>query len=383
MPKKSFKVEINPEVIKYLRETSGWSIEEIAKKLKISIENYKEIEAGREFLTFQQIKQLSKLFQRPTSAFFLPQAPKELPISSAFRVLSKTEKRISKELLLAIRKAQYYQSIVNEIILDLNISFTPKIEKTKLEDNPIEVAIKERNESRIPIEKQYKFKDAYEAFNTWRKFIESKNILVFQFKFPLEDARGFSLMDTLLHVIVINSQDNILARIFTLFHEYAHLILGIPEIYIQDSDTSKEIEKWCDTFASEFLIPTKELEKNELFELLVKTEKVMPKIIENLSREFKVSKKAILTKLMLLNVLSYEDYEEQKAKIESKIESKKNQGKSIITPAKKCVQEKGEKFILTVLESKEKGLITTQDLLEFLSINYQNLDKLEKLLSKR
>ncbi|MCX7871458.1 MAG: XRE family transcriptional regulator [bacterium] len=383
MPKKSFKVEINPEVIKYLRETSGWSIEEIAKKLKISIENYKEIEAGREFLTFQQIKQLSKLFQRPTSAFFLPQAPKELPISSAFRVLPKTEKRISKELLLAIRKAQYYQSIVNEIILDLNISFTPKIEKTKLEDNPIEVAIKERNESRIPIEKQYKFKDAYEAFNTWRKFIESKNILVFQFKFPLEDARGFSLMDTLPYVIVINSQDNILARIFTLFHEYAHLILGIPEIYIQDSDTSKEIEKWCDTFASEFLIPTKELEKNELFELLVKTEKVMPKIIENLSREFKVSKKAILTKLMLLNVLSYEDYEEQKAKIESKIESKKNQGKSIITPAKKCVQEKGEKFILTVLESKEKGLITTQDLLEFLSINYQNLDKLEKLLSKR
>jgi len=186
-------------------------------------------------------------------------------------------------------------------------------------------------------------------------------------------------MDTLLYVIVINSQDNILARIFTLFHEYAHLILGIPEIYIQDSDTSKEIEKWCDTFASEFLIPTKELEKNELFELLVKTEKVMPKIIENLSREFKVSKKAILTKLMLLNVLSYEDYEEQKAKIESKIESKKNQGKSIITPAKKCVQEKGEKFILTVLESKEKGLITTQDLLEFLSINYQNLNKLEKL----
>lgn len=261
MPKKSFKVEINPEVIKYLRETSGWSIEEIAKKLKISIENYKEIEAGREFLTFQQIKQLSKLFQRPTSAFFLPQAPKELPISSAFRVLPKTEKRISKELLLAIRKAQYYQSIVNEIILDLNISFTPKIEKTKLEDNPIEVAIKERNESRIPIEKQYKFKDAYEAFNTWRKFIESKNILVFQFKFPLEDARGFSLMDTLPYVIVINSQDNILARIFTLFHEYAHLILGIPEIYIQDSDTSKEIEKWCDTFASEFLIPTKELEK--------------------------------------------------------------------------------------------------------------------------
>lgn len=269
-------------------------------------------------------------------------------------------------------------------MLDLNISFTPKVEKTKLEDNPIEVAKKERNESGIPIEKQYKFKDAYKAFNTWRKFIESKNILVFQLKFPLEDARGFSLMDTLPYVIVINSQDNILARIFTLFHEYAHLILGIPEIYIQDLYTSQEIEKWCDIFASEFLIPTEELEKNEFFKLFLKTKKITIEIIENLSKKFKVSKKAILTKLRLLDVLSYEDYEEQKAKIESQTQSQKNQGKSfIINPAKKCLQEKGEKFILTILESKEKGLITTHDLLEFLSINYQNLNKLEKLLSQR
>ncbi|HOL87578.1 MAG TPA: ImmA/IrrE family metallo-endopeptidase, partial [Defluviitoga tunisiensis] len=305
----------------------------------------------------------------------------EPAISSSFRVLPKSEAEISKELRLAIRKARYYHSIANELMLNLNMDPTPKIEQVKLDDSPLDIAKKERRESGISIEGQYTFKNAYDGFNTFRHFIESKNILVFQFKFPLKDARGFSLMDTPPYVIVINSEDNILARIFTLFHEYAHLLLGIPELYVEDLTTYTEIERWCDSFASEFLIPEEELRKDELFISFLKTKQLTQEIIENLSRKFKVSKKALLTKLRILNLIGYQEYEEQKAKLEmQEIPEKKA---FIILPEKRCIQEKGNKFILTVLESKEKGFITTQDMVEFLSIKLNRLDKLERSLSQR
>lgn len=33
---RSFEVEINPEVLKWARQNAGWTIEEVAKKLKTS-----------------------------------------------------------------------------------------------------------------------------------------------------------------------------------------------------------------------------------------------------------------------------------------------------------------------------------------------------------
>ena len=43
---RSFEVDVNPNMIKWARKNAGWSIEEIASKLKTSIENYKRIESG-------------------------------------------------------------------------------------------------------------------------------------------------------------------------------------------------------------------------------------------------------------------------------------------------------------------------------------------------
>ena len=45
---------------------------------------------------------------------------------------------------------------------------------------------------------------------------------------PVDDARGFSLTDGEPYVIVVNSADADRARLFTLFHEYAHILLNMP-----------------------------------------------------------------------------------------------------------------------------------------------------------
>ena len=50
---RSFEVDVNPNIIKWARESAGWSIEEIAGKLKTSAENYKRIESGLKRPTYR------------------------------------------------------------------------------------------------------------------------------------------------------------------------------------------------------------------------------------------------------------------------------------------------------------------------------------------
>ena len=63
---------------------------------------------------------------------------------------------------------------------------------------------------------------------------------------PIEDARGFALADANPKIIVVNSKDQIEARIFTLLHEFAHILLGETSISIPDLRSNNTIEKWVE-----------------------------------------------------------------------------------------------------------------------------------------
>jgi Zn-dependent peptidase ImmA (M78 family) len=382
MADRSLEVNISPAIIKWARESGGFSVKEVAKKLKTSEENYEKIETGKKNLTYRQLNILANYFKRPLATFFLPEPPKEPSIAASFRILPKSEEYLSKELYLAIRKARYYQSIANELMEDLRIDTKIKIPSVSINDDPIIIAQKERERLGISIDKQLKWQNAYSAFNEWRSAVEQLNVLVFQYKFPLQSARGFSLMDKVPPVIVLNSSDNVLARIFTLFHEYGHILLESPEIYAEEEEISEnnlEIETWCNRFSSEFLIPESVLRDDINFQDFLKSQQLseLPEILKGLSKKFKVSRYAALTKIRSLNLISQSDYEIEKAKL--KLESVSAKGKVFITPPQKCIHEKGKKFVSLVLQSKERGLITTADIVEYLSVKLRHLNKIEAL----
>jgi hypothetical protein len=81
-----------------------------------------------------------------------------------------------------------------------------------------------------------------------------------------------------------------------------------------------------------------------------------------------------------LNLISQSDYESEKAKL--KQESFPEKGKVFITPPQKCIHEKGKKFVSLVLQSKERGLITTADIVEYLSVKLKHLNKIEELTAR-
>ena len=376
MPKKSLCVEVKPEIFKWLRESSVWTQEEIAKRIKTSTQNIQNIEMGNKKPTIRQLKELSNVFKRPVAAFFLDELIPEKPKPKDYRMLPNKMNKFDKKTIYVLRKARRLQALCKELSHNIDYDTNVKIKKVKLSDNPKEIAQKYRSLLELTEEKQRRFKTSYELFNYLRDIFEDMNIFVFQYSMPVEDARGFVFVDESPYVIVVNSKDRIEARIFSLMHEFGHILLGESAIDLPDVilKTRNSIEKWCNEFSSSFLLPG-ELAIT-IFESNI--DKIThKKLLTSLSNKYKVSKAMLLLKMLKLNYIKKEDYENilqiYTPKIETKKKSKAGGG---IPSDKKRLSEVGNKFVSLVANNYDRENITYTDALNYLSIKSRKFDAL-------
>ncbi len=380
---KSVYVEVNPEVFKWLRESSGWTIEEVAKRLRTSVKVIIEIEEGRRAPTLRQLKELSSAFKVPLAAFLLPEPRKE-KWPKDYRLIPGKEGKFDKKTIVAIRRARSLQEAARELLYNIGENPEPRITLANLKDDPEVLAIKYRELFGLSIERQIKFDNPYALFNYLRRQLESINVFVFQASMPIEDARGFALTDDYPAVIVVNSQDIIQARLFTLMHEFAHILLGESVIDRPDIlfPAPIYVEKWCNEFASSFLLPKKYAERE--FNAY-RTSLTDFKVIRRLSNKYKVSKQMLLYNMTKYGYLSKKDYEKilnsyrqqdktkQKESCEEKDEEDEGGGPP---PDKKIMAELGNRFISIVMENYYRDNITYPEALDFLSTKTKTFEKL-------
>lgn len=305
---RTFKVEVDQKVFRWLRESSGWTKEEVAKRLGVRVELVEAIEAGSRQPTLRQLKELSNAYKRPLATFLLSEPLEELPLPKDYRMLPGRTDVFHKKTIYAIRKARSLQDVSAEMLINFNDSMEPRVKRAIISDNPEAAASTYRKAFELSIEVQEGFKTGYDIFNHLRSAIEAQNVLVFQLSMPVEDARGFALTDGNPNAVIINSADSIEARTFTLMHEFGHVLLGETAIDMPDvaAGTTHKVENWCNSFASEFLLPkelAKEAFKSEGGAL---TE---PKTLGKLSRRYKVSKGMLSYKMYKLNFITKPAYE--------------------------------------------------------------------------
>jgi Zn-dependent peptidase ImmA (M78 family) len=375
MPK-SMPIEVNPEVLKWLRESSGWKIDEVSKRLGSTSEAILDFETGEKSPTLTQLRRLSELYKRPLASFFLSKPKEEKPLPKDYRFLPNRANVFDKKTILAIRRSRSLQSIGKELSLNIRYETVTKTKKAALTDNPELIAAEYRKLFALDFEKQRKLKDAYKLFGYLRDALEDSNVLVFQFSMPIEDARGFALADEFPSIVVINSKDSIEARLFTLMHEFGHILLGETVIDIPDESQANRdsIERWCNAFSASFLLPKESI--SELFKeyrgRLTETE-----TLNSLSRKYKVSKAVLLVKMLELDYISRQEFENVLAryvpKETKKIEVKKK-GISL-TSDQRCLSEMGNKFVSLVANNFDKDFITYSDALNYLSIKSKNFDR--------
>ncbi len=378
---RKISVEVIPEVLTWLRESSGSSIGEVSKRLRTTSDTILEFETGKKSPTLVQLKELSKLYKRPLASFFLSKPKEEKPLPNDYRFLPGRTDIFDKKTILAIRKSRSLQGISRELSLNIRYETAPKVRKVVLTDNPELIAAEYRKLFDLNLETQRKIKDAYRLFSYLRDVLEDSNVLVFQFSMPVEDARGFALADDLPSIAVINSKDTIEARLFTLMHEFGHILLGETVIDIPDESLKNRnnVERWCNAFSSSFLLP--EESARALFiryhDRLTETD-----ILNSLSRKYKVSKATLLIKMLELDYISNQEFEEVMSRYVREGAGKKTEEKKKmirVTSDQRCLSEMGNKFVSLVANNFDKEFITYGDALSYLSIKSKNFDRvLEK-----
>ena len=293
-----------------------------------------------------------------------------------YRFLPNRTGTFDRKTVLAIRRSRSLQRIGRELSPNIRYETSTKLKMAMLTDNPEVIAARSKELFDLNLDKQRQFKDAYKTFGFLRDVLEDLNVLVFQFPMPIEDTRGFALADEIPNIIVINSRDSIEARLFTMMHEFGHIILGETVIDLPEESLliRNNIEAWCNEFSSSFLLSDKIANElfNEYMGSLTDTA-----TLNSLSRKYKVSKVLLLVKMVNLSYITEQDFNSVLARyVPKEIKPEKEKKRAIsMASDQRCLSEIGNKFVSIVASNFDREFITYNDALSYLSIKSKNFDR--------
>jgi Zn-dependent peptidase ImmA (M78 family) len=371
----SVKAPINGAVLRWARESIGVAPERAAKRANVAIDIYEKWELGEDVPSMSRLRKLANLFKRPLPVFFLPHLPKSPPLPKDFRKPATIIKQpLGEESLMAVRKARWYQTVAKELMYDLGHPMrTFKV--PDLKNVPFADIFKDIR--KLDIKEQMSWGNNWEALKRWRVYLEEQGIFVFQFPTPIRESRGFSLVrEGHPPVIVISSLDSPNGRIFTLFHEYCHILLEDSALCIPSETLDKgqpEVEKFCNEFAGNFLVPTPHLKKLVKESRFSKIEELIP----GLSKKFIVSQFVILRRLYSEKEVDYKEYQRLFIELQKGVKKVESAGGNFY---KNQYAEKGKKFIGLVVEAESGRKITLSRALDYLRVKTRHYDQIVNML---
>ncbi len=258
---------IEPSVLRWARESQGYSIDDVAQHLKREPAEVKAWEDGDAAPTYAQLEDLAyKLYKRPLAVFFLPGPPAEISVKKEFRSLPEFElDQLAADTRYQVRIAHAYQISLRELNDAVNPAARKIFKDVRLTDttNVNKAADSIRKYLGISLKAQSAWKTSDEALKLWRNAVEEVGIYVFKHSFKQKSISGFCLADDEFPIIYLNNSTAKTRQIFSLFHELAHLLLRVNAIskfdraYVdQLPQKERRIEQFCNARAAEFLVPS-------------------------------------------------------------------------------------------------------------------------------
>ena len=299
---------VNGKIIRWAREFYNMSPEDAALSIGVSNETYSAWESGTEFPTYAKLKKVSDVFRKPSAVFFFSEPPNIPPIKGDLRTLPDTVvDGFSKNVMVQLEKAKAYQLNLMELYETSNCIFTNRTiipTEIKLLCNYL------RNIMGFTINAQKGRKNTKVVFEIYREKFYELGIYVFKDSFKDNNVSGLCINDDLFPVILINNSMSFARQIFTLFHEFYHLVSNTSgaeiirdDYYMYLNKSQSATEKNCDTFANEFLVPTDD------FKIELSSKEVDDHRIAELANLYSVSKEAIMYKLWTLKIITPKEYE--------------------------------------------------------------------------
>ncbi len=376
---------INPKILIWARTNIGYSIVDAAKKIRVKEEKLSDWENGKKYPTIKQLRKIGKVYKRPIAVFYLSKPPLDFqPLKDFRRLPGQIAGIISPKLKIEIQKAYTRREIAIELYELLEGSI-PKFKiNGNITDDPDELAKTIRKKLNFSIKKQIEVQNNYEALKLWRSAIENTNVLVFQTSgIDIEEMRGFSIVDKPLPVISINSKDSPFARIFSMLHEFIHIIIGhsgLCDYYeYEKQEEEKRVEIFCNRVAGSLLLPEDQLLNDSLVKSKMQASDFSLNEIYKISRVYMVSREVVLRRLLIVGKITKHIYEKRITEIEEEYLNlpKKEKESRPIPRFRITISNSGHLFIKLLLNNYYVENITSRDLSDYLNTKLKHMGKIE------
>ena len=300
---------INPDVLKWARETAGLSVQEAAEKLGLrdtaratAVGKLEELESGERQPSRTTLEKAVTAYRRPLIAFYLSGRPSRGERAEDFRAhpgsVSVRDNAILDALL---RDVKARQQMLREILEDSDeAERRTYVGSAQVSEGPRVVASRIRKQIRVTPDQQRSFKDTNALFSFLRTSAEREGVYVlllgdvgsWHSDIGEEVFRGFAMADEIAPVVVINDNDAATARAFTLIHELAHIWIGSSGVSGPLRDVPENVvERFCNDTASEFLLPSSALPDYSGLRT-APTDDVLP-IVRSIAETWNISEPAV------------------------------------------------------------------------------------------
>ncbi|ARY92784.1 DNA-binding protein [Lacticaseibacillus casei] len=181
----------------------------------------------------------------------------------------------------------------------------------------------------------------------------------------VSEARAFVLLDDYAPLIFINQKDSYTARIFSLIHEFGHILHGTDEL-LKNLDSEKQEEQLINKATAAFLMPEQDFIR-----------RVKEYDIRKAARFFNVSPLAAAIRAQGLGLIDHvvpEDFTEQP------VASMDSTGGN---PYNNALSLNDNRYMNTLVAAQERGAVQPTEAASLMGISYKMMDRtIEKFIER-
>jgi len=354
------EVPINPAVLAWALTESGAELDDVASDIGVDSAEFRAWLSGERYPGLTQLRALGKRLHRQTAVFLLPKPPHQPSRHVQFRhpigakrgrPLTETERRF-------LRRATRIQEAERWLAAELERD-DPTLPEARTTNDAESVAALWRDRLGVSIDAQTRCSSASAAFDMWRNAVEAVGVTVLQLSMGSDSCRGFSLSDERAPLIAVNTAWTDEARIFTLFHEFGHLLTRTDSACAAAPMEAHgdALERWCEAFAAALLIPR---------DALASTGRVVHlKTAAALARRLKVSLRATAIRLIELKKAAWSLYDQ----IPPASDAKRGGGGGTGRNRREIRQDEfGHRTTEIFVTAVQRDIITTSQAIDYLDI---------------
>jgi Zn-dependent peptidase ImmA (M78 family)/transcriptional regulator with XRE-family HTH domain len=375
----------NHKLLRWARKSAGMEAGVAAKRAGIALERLRSWEDGTSHPTIAQLRGLATIYRRPLAVFYLPEPPRDFAPLRDLRRLPDTAGGFSTALRFLVRRVREQEAWLVETLQEGGAAPLPFVGSVKASDDMVAVAASTRKLLALSPAGQRSWR-----LRDWTDALEAVGVFVLQSgEVPVDEMRGFVLTNRFAPMVVLNSRDARVARVFTLFHEFAHLLLGVESISnyaptpgARTHTSSEETEVICNLLAAEILVPESDLRRRLE---LVDHDEDLDVLILSLARAYAVSREVVARRLVHVGRISRRTYGQKRRLYRA--ESQEAEDEDTETPkqvripmATRVVSANGRALTRLVLSAYGEGTLTGPDVSGLLRTKLKHLPAIEAMV---